>query len=563
MTQIFCGKVMESSRRSVSALLREAANRLDELERANTSDGAQEGEARQDTGTPTVGRHHPVDAEVSRLFSAYTSARPRQTTRQLSRQPSRQPRSIQRYSYTHMFCCLAKKDSNFAPTAIEKERLQRAELGASRLNFQGDPSCPGHFQEFILSAFPKLKDAGGFELLRLRGSTRSRQLLPLPCPNRGYTVDYLKDPSLGINQTTIYIRPLQLSMSMEQEASDVRTEIGPQTACIVCGEEFPFSQIRQHNVACLSHSQGDNEPRAGSSGTGALTSQEVAMFEDSLDTVSAQAASSSHQLRVPSGDREHPVEASSSYHLGVSSGDPEHPVDAANSSNQLRDPLGDPEHPVDGVDAWITEVDPIKAAQLFTHITREAHKDGNHQVFNLSLLDSVEDRNRAIVSFYKRPRVQWANQLQCKLTGDAAIGDGVTRYVLSTVMDYLQTGFILDEAKGVRTLLFEGEQDHLVPSTSRELQESDMFVVAGRILGHCFLHDGPRLFGLSLAVIHVLFGGSQETATITLEDCVDQKVREVITLLEGTEILQEEEKSKVLAVSLPWDLPPVTSENRW
>ncbi len=33
--------------------------------------------------------------------------------------------------------------------------------------------------------------------------------------------------------------------------------------------------------------------------------------------------------------------------------------------------------------------------------------------------------------------------------------------------------------------------------------------------------------------------------------------------LEGTEILQEEEKSKVLAVSLPWDLPGVTTENRW
>lgn len=40
------------------------------------------------------------------------------------------------------------------------------------------------------------------------------------------------------------------------------------------------------------------------------------------------------------------------------------------------------------------------------------------------------------------------------LQGDAAIGEGVTRYVLSTVMNHLQTGFMLDEAKGKRMKIF-------------------------------------------------------------------------------------------------------------
>ena len=84
---------------------------------------------------------------------------------------------------------------------------------------------------------------------------------------------------------------------------------------------------------------------------------------------------------------------------------------------------------------------------------------------------------------------------------------------------------------GVKTMLFEGERDHLIPSTSPDLIQSDFFIVAGRIMGHCFLNDGPCLHGLSEAIIHVLFGGLDETATIHPEDCVDQDVRDVVLLV--------------------------------
>lgn len=83
----------------------------------------------------------------------------------------------------------------------------------------------------------------------------------------------------------------------------------------------------------------------------------------------------------------------------------------------------------------------------------------------------------------------------------------------------------------VKTLLFEGEQDHLTPSTSRLLLESDFFVVAGRVIGHSFLNGGPRLVGLSPAIMHVLFGGDPETATVTESDCADQDVREVLRMV--------------------------------
>lgn len=80
-------------------------------------------------------------------------------------------------------------------------------------------------------------------------------------------------------------------------------------------------------------------------------------------------------------------------------------------------------------------------------------------------------------------------------------------------------------------MLFEGERDHLVPSTSKALLESDFFIVVGRIIGHCFLNQGPHFAGLSPAIMHVLFGGEPETATITELDCVDQDVREVLQLV--------------------------------
>lgn len=70
-----------------------------------------------------------------------------------------------------------------------------------------------------------------------------------------------------------------------------------------------------------------------------------------------------------------------------------------------------------------------------------------------------------------------------------------------------------------------------MPSASQFLVESDMFIMAGRMVGHSFVHGGPCLSGLSPAVVHVLFGGSPETATVTPEDCPDLDIRETIRLV--------------------------------
>ncbi|XP_026100043.1 uncharacterized protein LOC113070840 [Carassius auratus] len=150
-----------------------------------------------------------------------------------------------------------------------------------------------------------------------------------------------------------------------------------------------------------------------------------------------------------------------------------------------------------------------------------------------------------------------------------AIGDGVNRHFLSMVMQKLQHGFTIDFGHACGTLLFEGQPDHLIPSTSQVLAQNEFFIVAGRIVGHSFLHGGPRLAGLSPAVLHVLLGGTPQTATITPDDVADLDIKETIRPLYKDEEsknqcsgLTEDQRAAVNELALAWDLPVLTETNR-
>lgn len=81
------------------------------------------------------------------------------------------------------------------------------------------------------------------------------------------------------------------------------------------------------------------------------------------------------------------------------------------------------------------------------------------------------------------------------------------------------------------TKFFEGEPDHLIPSVSDELLDNNMFTIAGRMIGHSFLHGGPSFPGLSPAIIHVVFGGSLETTPVTIQDCPDLDIRDTMKMV--------------------------------
>lgn len=80
----------------------------------------------------------------------------------------------------------------------------------------GNDDDPSVISNKLMDVFPKLQEGGGFEFLKILGSTRSRNLGLLPCPRSGYTLEYLKDPSTMIGQATIYIRPLQKDLPLNR-----------------------------------------------------------------------------------------------------------------------------------------------------------------------------------------------------------------------------------------------------------------------------------------------------------------------------------------------------------
>ena len=87
-------------------------------------------------------------------------------------------------------------------------------MGLKRLTFSlTDDFDDVHY--YIMDAFPKLKDARGYELLR---ASNGRVLEVVPVPPEGYSASYLKDV---MQQAKIYIRPIQKCLSIDVNVSEM------------------------------------------------------------------------------------------------------------------------------------------------------------------------------------------------------------------------------------------------------------------------------------------------------------------------------------------------------
>ncbi|XP_063063637.1 uncharacterized protein LOC134456162 [Engraulis encrasicolus] len=180
------------------------------------------------------------------------------------------------------------------------------------------------------------------------------------------------------------------------------------------------------------------------------------------------------------------------------------------------------------------------------------------------LLDTSNkvSQSRDILGFYKSPEVDWARPLHCSLAGDPAVGIGVQRHFLNLAVEKLQQGFHVHSDMTNVTLLFEGEDDHLLPSTSESIIDIDLFIVAGRIIGHSFLHGGPPLYGLSEAVVQMVVQGTADMSSMTVRDVADFDLRGTIKMLDGEAELTGAEVDQINQLALSWDLPPLSSGNR-
>ena len=89
--------------------------------------------------------------------------------------------------WQHAFVCLADVDQTRVPTPLEKAKLMQAGLGPKDIAFL-EQDGGTEFHQDLLDAFPKLKKAGGYELLRT--SERSNKEVVIPSPPGGYTAVY-------------------------------------------------------------------------------------------------------------------------------------------------------------------------------------------------------------------------------------------------------------------------------------------------------------------------------------------------------------------------------------
>ncbi|MGH0171994.1 UNVERIFIED_CONTAM: hypothetical protein FKN15_062335 [Acipenser sinensis] len=123
---------------------------------------------------------------------------------------------------------------------------------------------------------------------------------------------------------------------------------------------------------------------------------------------------------------------------------------------------------------------------------------------------------------------------------------------------------LLQKGTGGKTLLFEGTQYHLVPSAAKTLTDSGFFEMVGRIIGHSFLHGGPRMCGLSPLFACLFCGFLDCTTPLSPEDCPDVDVKGAIVKLQCSEVvLNEKLKTEATAIGVHGDLPIVTVQNRY
>ncbi|XP_028451196.1 uncharacterized protein LOC114566707 [Perca flavescens] len=79
------------------------------------------------------------------------------------------------------------------------------------------------------------------------------------------------------------------------------------------------------------------------------------------------------------------------------------------------------------------------------------------------------------------------------------------------------------------------------------------------MLGHSFLNGGPRLTGLSPAVLDII-AGKEDTNQLAPQDSPDIDVREIVTLLTNKDPLSPADKHNVVELCVAWDLPTAVND---
>uniref|UniRef100_A0A3P9HTJ3 HECT domain-containing protein n=1 Tax=Oryzias latipes TaxID=8090 RepID=A0A3P9HTJ3_ORYLA len=415
------------------------------------------------------------------------------------------------------FCLLPNNSSR---TPRDETVLLQAGLGRRTVTI-ADDADHAEINRVLLEEFSKLQSLrGGWLLQKATGGSGQRKMAPLPQSSNGYSSKILKSSSNN-GKNTIYIVPLQETIDTAPLPYNApEFDKMPKNDCMTCGTSIPLELLSLHieSCQCVDLEPGAGEESDGEPVTGGMDSCPICGETFPTDLMPLHASSCGESFPQMDYVTQIPVEPSTSRGVPISSSIPESSSSSNFSLLTFSSPQSRSSQPSPaGNDAWKRAEDPERASVLYRRFLLEQKEDEPTLKVTLDLRESVEEQEERLISFYKVHKVDWARPLHCRLEGDVATGEGVKRHFFSLVIQKLQTGFSLDFGNRTGTLLFEGQADHLTPSTSKVLLQSDLFKMAGRMIGHSFLHGGPPLTGISPAILHVLLGSPKKQHPLCLK----------------------------------------------
>ena len=128
--------------------------------------------------------------------------------------PSAPPRK--RQQWTHKFLCVPSCSTNTAPRkGSERQLLISAGLWEKLVTFPNMDCPPEEYRDHLLETFPKLKDAGGFELMRCIPNSNQLECLP------PLALHSPRNTQECVGKSKVYIRPIQKDLSLSPLEQDL------------------------------------------------------------------------------------------------------------------------------------------------------------------------------------------------------------------------------------------------------------------------------------------------------------------------------------------------------
>ncbi|KAL6455463.1 hypothetical protein MHYP_G00360920 [Metynnis hypsauchen] len=309
--------------------------------------------------------------------------------------------------------------------------LLQAGMGRRTIDIPEDADH-AEISELLIESFPKMSALNGAWLLyKAAGGSGQRKLNVVSPEAEGYSGAHLSTGYTG--KSCYYIMPIQESLDTSplpftaQEFSRM-----PKAKCINCQVQVPVQLLSIHLQDC----------------------QQIVKDSDSDCEVTNNTTEICPICEVPYPIKDLPLHASFCGE-GLFSSHLSDPGREPSTSSAVQRVLPNPSPLAPGKNAWKSVQDPQEALQLFLEQLKQEAGSQPSLVLALDATDSDEQRDGSLIRFYKedREKSQWTAPFHCIIKGDAVLGEGVMKHVLSLAIARLKHGFNLNFGNAAETVI--------------------------------------------------------------------------------------------------------------